>query len=1091
MRLPLAEFALAAALADRGVAADFDVIDLDLHSLTLSNVHVGQREAPDIAIDTVNVAWAWNGLMPQLDAVQLTAPRLRLRVDDDGRVSAGALDHFERGSPSRHRPTIPRITLEITQGAVEMEAPFGDLTATVEGAGTLGENFSAVARFVEATRPGSDYALDRGAGELTVSSALGQLNFRLGARAALLLWSGARVQGVEITGNGVLPLDLEHFRFDATWRAAGLQVGDSGANGLVATLSAEVQMRDDAAAMASVNGNAQARAQRLEVGDALMIDVRAEARGAMNGDTGNGHWTLSAARFAGFAIQSTRLAASGRVFLADTGAMSGGALATFADASLDDASQVRIRSAFVNAPGAPIGPTFAHAERALDSAADNFDLSLPISFSRDAGVTRLSVAQPAQALAATGARLRLGPLRQDAPALTLTWPQGADEPVLSGAVALELSGGDAPSATLLLDTLSWTSGAPFETDGTLTLANWSAEGASIAAEELGVTIEARSDRGRVDVRGPLRITGPLGDGDVRALDVALDIAATWSDGGWRVAPNDACLPVRVGGLDAAGLSFSGGAFSLCPLGGALIAANRAQNLTGGFAIERLALNGRMAGPIAQHARLSASNIVGRFHGRASDVALTLEAGAPRLAIEMAPERTLSVTMRRVTAEARFAETWGLEGRFEAGVLTDPALPGTVSTIEGGWSAGPEDGQAVVRVTAGEALLTANRPATDADRPLFHPLRLVGIDALLRNGRVDAGGAVVLQDGARQLARFTAEHEVSEGMGSARVVSERIEFSEALQPYDITEQARGMVENVRGPAGVVADITWTRDTITGVARMSLHGLSLATATIPIVNDVRGEVFFNDAFALTTPPGQEVTIGTLDPGVAVHNGRVRFQLLQDQQVSIESAAFDFAGGALAMAPTTITLGADETRFELRLRGVDAAELLATLKVPDLAATGRVEGEFPLLLTRRTAFIRNGVLRAEPEGGLISYTGDAGRSATGPARLAFDALRSFRYDDLSLTLDGDLNGEVISSIAFSGENRGEAIDLGSISQVPGIGRVTVRGVPFDFNVRVTAPFRSLAQTAASIADPGSLIRQAQDTEEEQVDAPPDPPR
>jgi hypothetical protein len=199
---------------------------------------------------------------------------------------------------------------------------------------------------------------------------------------------------------------------------------------------------------------------------------------------------------------------------------------------------------------------------------------------------------------------------------------------------------------------------------------------------------------------------------------------------------------------------------------------------------------------------------------------------------------------------------------------------------------------------------------------------------------------------------------------------------------------------------------------------------------------------------------------------------------------------------MAPTTITLGADETRFELRLRDVDAAALLATLNIPDLAATGRVEGEFPLLLTRRTAFIENGELRAQPGGGIISYTGNAGQSATGPARIAFDALRSFNYDDLTLTLNGDLNGEVISSIVFSGENSGRPVDLGPIAPIPGVGRVTVRGVPFDFNVRVTAPFRRLAQTAASITNPGSLINQARDQDQdaappEPVDQPPPSPR
>ena len=73
------------------------------------------------------------------------------------------------------------------------------------------------------------------------------------------------------------------------------------------------------------------------------------------------------------------------------------------------------------------------------------------------------------------------------------------------------------------------------------------------------------------------------------------------------------------------------------------------------------------------------------------------------------------------------------------------------------------------------------------------------------------------------------------------------------------------------------------------------------------------------------------------------------------------------------------------------------------------------------------------------------------------------------------------MISSITFSGRNSGEPVDLGPVAPIPGLGSVTVRGVPFDFNVTVTAPFRRLAQTAASIADPGSLINRAEEQEEE----------
>ena len=297
--------------------------------------------------------------------------------------------------------------------------------------------------------------------------------------------------------------------------------------------------------------------------------------------------------------------------------------------------------------------------------------------------------------------------------------------------------------------------------------------------------------------------------------------------------------------------------------------------------------------------------------------------------------------------------------------------------------------------------------------------------------------------------------------------------------------------MRGDIAVVADIAWTRENIASTARMRLNGVSLSTATIPEVKGARGEIFFDNLFEMTTPPGQQISIEELDPGIAVTNGRVVFQLLPEERVSIESAEFDFALGTLAMAPATISLGADATRFEVRLQDIDAANLIQTLKIPDLSVTGRIEGTFPLLLTRRSAFVEHGVLRTREGGGVISYTGNAGANATGVSRIAFDALREFHYDTLQLTLNGDLNGDVVSSIEFRGRNGGEPIDLTPIVSVPGIGGVTVRGVPFDFNVRVTAPFRRLAETAATIVDPGSLIDRSERDAEEPVDPDTPPPR
>ncbi|MEZ5960117.1 MAG: YdbH domain-containing protein [Hyphomonadaceae bacterium] len=1087
VRFSIASFMLSAALSERGADADFQFINLDLDSAALANVRFGAAETPDATIPLVEARWRWEGLTPRLYFLRVVRPRLHLRMDEAGRVSAGSLEHLGGATPSRRRPSIPGIELEILEGQAVIEAPFGALTATLESSGTLGEDFSAIGAIARTSRPGSDYALEAGAAELVVVSRDNNIAFRLNADARALAWDGARITAPFVRVLGRAPLNLARYDVEITSRAASYRGNGINAQTLTAALGFEGIALENMLSPETWAGEARGTARELRLGNSLLQHARFESRVEGNEGRGQGRWSLSGGDFDGIALISQEPSANGtfRFELRGDETFSGEARIVLARSRLNEAAQADLRAAFPNIPDAPVGPTFAQAERALDAAADRFDLTIPITMNAAEQGLRFQIAAPAEARSTTGARLTLSPLRRDAPAVVLQWPG----PSVSGAVALDLAGGGAPTASLLLDTVNWTPNAPFEADGTLTLSNWRAENASLATDELGVGIIIQPQGGgRIDLRGPARVTGPLGDGEVRDLIATLDVGVQWGNG-WRVTPNSGCLPIRLGGIDAAGLSFANGNFSLCPLNGALIAADASRNMSGGFSIRGLGLNGRMSGPEGQPARLSASNIIGLFRGRTGDFTLALEADDPRLTIEMTDARTLAVALERLTADAHIADSWNVAGSFNAGTLTDPGLPGSVSAIEGSWTAEPMDGRPVIRVNAGEALLTANRPDSQQERPLFNELRITDASAVLRDGDINANGAILLDDRSRQLALFTARHDVSEGVGAATVVAERIEFGPNLQPYEITERARGLVEGVRGPISVDADITWTRDSLLGAGQVRLDGVSLSTATIPIVNDVRGQVYFDNLWELTTPPGQQVTVGELNPGITVTNGRITFQLLDEARVAIQRAEFDFASGRLAMQPTTITLGADQTSFELVLSDVDATDLLRTLNVPDLAATGRLEGRFPVLLTRRSAFVDGGVIRSQGEGGVLSYTGQAGANATGVSRIAFDALRSFEYDQLSLTLDGDLNGDVVSSIEFSGHNSGRPVDLGPIAPVPGLGRVTVRGVPFDFNVRVTAPFRRLAQTAATITNPGALINQSrQDEPQEAVD--PDAP-
>ncbi|QGZ94035.1 Dicarboxylate transport [Terricaulis silvestris] len=1084
LRFPIAAFFIGSALSERGAEADFQIADITLNRAVLSNVRFGSENAPDAAIPRLEARWAWSGLSPRLTGLYVTSPRLRARMDAAGRISAGSLDRLGGGPPGRRRPSLPAIELEIEDGQALIEAPFGALTATFHAAGTLGTNFSALARIAEASRPGQTHALDRGSAELVIVSRDDTIAARLTADVARLVWQGAVLEDAHVRLLARAPLDLARYDVEAAWRLASIDAPSITGNRLSGAIGGEAMVRENSLEPEVWQGQARVNAGALALASneitSARIDVRIDGREAQ----GNGRWSLAGESFNGLAMVAQRPNAAGEFTFDLRGdeRLNGQAQLALTQAQLNNEAQESLRATFPDLPTAPVGPTFDRAEHALDVAADRFNLTLPLTMDADESGFRLRITEAAEARAASGAVLRLSPLRQDTPALVAEFPSTT----VHGAIALELSGGGAPTAALLLDTLDWSPSAPFEADGTLTLSNWSADGASIAANELNIGIAISPQGiGRIDLQGPARVTGPLGEGEVRDMVADLDLAVLWNPG-WRVVPNRGCIPIRLGGIDAAGLSFHNGAFSLCALDGALIAADAQRNLSGGFNIRGLGLNGRMAGEHGAPARLSAANVIGRFRGRTGDVTLAVEAQTPSLRIDMAEGRPLAIAMQRATANAHIANnTWRVDGQFDSGSLADPTLPGSVSTITGRWSAAPDENDGpIIRVEAGEALLTANRPASEEERPLFNPLRLTNVDASVRNGRIEATGQILLADRARQLAQFVAQHMIDEGTGDARVIAESIVFGNDLQPYEITEQARGMVENMRGPASLNANILWTRDAITSNGRVGLNGVSLATSTIPVVRDVRGEIYFDNLFELTTPPGQQITVGELNPGIAVHNGRVSFQLLPEQQVSIERAEFDFASGILAMAPTTIRLGAEETQFILTLRDVDAAELINTFEIPDLAATGTVEGNFPLLLTRRSAFIQNGVLRASTEGGTIAYTGNAGGDAAGPARIAFDALRNFRYDALSLTLDGDLNGEVVSSIEFSGHNAGGAVDLGQIAPIPGVGSVTVRGVPFDFNVRVSAPFRSLAQTAATITDPTALLNRAQGDDSEDED-------
>src|SRR3546814_995172 len=79
---------------------------------------------------------------------------------------------------------------------------------------------------------------------------------------------------------------------------------------------------------------------------------------------------------------------------------------------------------------------------------------------------------------------------------------------------------------------------------------------------------------------------------------------------------------------------------------------------------------------------------------------------------------------------------------------------------------------------------------------------------------------------------------------------------------------------------------------------------------------------------------------------------------------------------------------------------------------------------------------------------------------ANFAFGALRSLKYDDLSILLNGDLDGEMVTDIRFGGVGQGEGATRNFLID-------QVAKLPFVFNVKIHAPFRQLITSAKGFYD------------------------
>ncbi len=569
---------------------------------------------------------------------------------------------------------------------------------------------------------------------------------------------------------------------------------------------------------------------------------------------------------------------------------------------------------------------------------------------------------------------------------------------------------------------------------------------------------ARDAAGGLRVNTAATIDGPLGDGRVTGL--SLPITARY---GKALLVNEGCAPLGFSTLTIAGVRLGATTLPLCPTGGAMLRVDGGV-VSGGMAVPRPRLNGRVG---AQPLTITAADLrvdIGTPGFTANALAVRLGEAANPTRLDVAQ------LVGRV-------DSGGVGGRFTGADGQIRSVPLLLSGGEGTW-----------RLAGGRLGLAAKLTVADADaNPRFVPLVSQDVTLDLTGGVIRASGIFRESKSGLAVTEVVLNHDLGVGTGNASLHVPGITFGPAFQPERLTRLTLGVIANVVGTVSGKGSIAWNGDGVTSEGDFATENVDLAAVFGPVTG-IKGKIHFSDLLALKTPPGQLVTVAAFNPGIAVEGGVIGYQLLEGQKIAVGGGKWPFSGGSLILEPTILDFGQPvERRMTFRVEGLQAGAFLEQFDFKNISVTGVFDGVLPMIFDQTGGRISGGRLVVRKGGGTLAYVGELTNADLGTfGKLAFDALKSIRYDNLAIELDGALDSEIVSRIVFTGTNENPVE-----KKRPGGLLRNLTGLPFKFNIVVRAPFRGLTNSASAFVNPGALLGGAvKDGTAVSADAPATPP-
>lgn len=1019
-RIPIAEMTARQVCKNRGVVCRLHIDQLSTSKVTVSGVDVRAPTGEPVLIDRLSLDMGWSGpFAPQIRFVEVDRPNITIDTTG-GAVRIPVLDQLQSGASGGGGFEMPSFA--VMDGQVTVLTDAGPVNGTVSSSGSLQREIRSSMQLEPTELTLDDYRLSLQAARADLLIADGRVSGQAELRIREAGFETSAARDIQLNA------DLQHGgdnQYTTDWLlSAGeaqvdtASVADLTSEGTIHFTLENGEISADAIRIDSVIGTAIAGLIRYGRVELSSVGVTTELEA--DDTTLIGPLDISAAAYMQDVARAERLVVTGELTLSGRGndihaGAFEGALST-ENVRTDSAMRVGMLSA-ITLPN----PLDAHAgliRASMNQLFATFSAGIEFRAGYDAETAsfELTSARPV-AIQDPRGQISLGiePPR-DGNWLTVT---GLGYDISGRLTYIDTGRGLRFSAAQSLIDGGFIGGPSEIILKNLNLAEVSAGGRRLAVSAGEFSYRAMPEQNQIFVDGDVRFTGPAFGMELFGTRLQARLQGFDSGSGWnfRFEPRE-CLQLAFLSATLAETNFGPASTELCAPGDRLFTRN-------GNALSGVLTTSSVSLPIEAGFGAGTLTLGAPRFSWALERSFSLDVTASDLELPLVVSgdvpRTVGVAsaalQARLTTDNSVGYTFAMTDTDLA--VQDVPVDISIAEVRGEGTAG-DDGPLIDYSVLGAQLSDSLNPE---DNALYAPMVVNG-DGKMTGSGFDFQGTLRLTSRFAFLGNLSVTHAFDGAVGEAVLEGGQLQFQRrGLQFHHVSERLRGIAVNAEGVVRPVVFASWDNGQLAARGSINIEDLGFATFRLGELHGLSGELAFTDLINLQTAPHQHLTLEEFKftPTISLMNGAIDVSVLGPDEFALERAIWPFVGGELSIEPLIWRMDSPSQLVTVTAENWELSRLLGLFQVPELAVHGRVSGAFPIEIEGVNAYFRNARLTAV-EDGVIQYDSDIARSAgqADPyAKMAFDALKNFEYEVLSVGADGNLVGNIILDLALSGHN------------------------------------------------------------------------